>query len=40
MLHGERNKNSGLEKLVTEIMGLGHPLRLGFWWDLLIMEVL
>jgi hypothetical protein len=24
MLHGERNKNSRLKKLVTEIMGLGY----------------
>jgi hypothetical protein len=24
MLHGERNKNSRLKKLLTEIMGLGY----------------
>jgi hypothetical protein len=30
MLHGERNKNSRLEKLVTKIMGLGYSFVMTF----------
>jgi hypothetical protein len=30
MLHGESNRNSRLEKLVTEIMGLGYSFVMTF----------
>jgi hypothetical protein len=40
MLHGERNKNSRLEKLVTEIMGLRYSFVMTFLLLLFFIRII